>query len=415
MNITNNNFMIQILVITLLLIFFCFLIFKIKNYYTKEYVTINIYDELYIHYYMRYIKENKQYYNVCVNTNYGDISIITETKCVITNRLFRFSFFNNIYDIYTEINKKIIFDDKFLNIKGYYTMENAIIEDKNKNKISIKYIKLNISKETPIDIKNIFDKITTSSQNGIYLAYNNYDDSNYIKHINFYNGNVKNIDEEKIMLPFFRQEKDMLWFMIKKICSNVDTEWESKIRILLHGPSTNGKSSFIYRLAMCLNKGITSINFNNFSKNDIYTGVIRQCRNGIHLLDNIDVILKKLHIKESKNIEDFNIFKLNDLLEIIKNPFIAKLTIATTTNYDMIQNTYPKFIKGSALKPIHFGYINAETLQDISKYFFGKKIKSYLPDVIMVPTSEIIDLALSSLVVGEEPFVSFEKELNLLL
>ena len=86
-----------------------------------------------------------------------------------------------------------------------------------------------------------------------------------------------------------------------------------------------------------------------------------------------------------------------------------------TTKYDDIQNTYPEFIKSGALKPIHFGYIDSDTLQDISKYFFGEKIKSYIPDVIMIPTSEIIDLALSSLVVSKEPFVYFNNNLFKLL
>jgi hypothetical protein len=317
--------------------------------------------------------------------------------------------FNIPHDVYTEINKKIIFDDKFLNIKGYYTFENVYIEDKNKNNLSIKYIKLNILKETPTDIKIMFDKILANINNNTntFLAFFKYDIPK-TRGFAFYTGPKKNIVEEKIMSPFFHKEKDMLWNVIKNLCLNND--WDSKIRILLHGPTTNGKSSFIYRMAMCLNKTIYSMNLNALGKSDIYNTIVRR-PNDIHLIDNIDITLKGLHDKELTNIEYLDNFKLDNLLEIIKNPFMAKFIVATTTNYDEIEKIFPQFIASGALKPIHFGYIDCDTLQDISEYFFGEKINGYIPDTIMIPTSEIIDLALTSLVVSKEPFINFSDNL----
>ncbi len=408
------------MIIILLIILVCFLIYKYKNYFDKEYVTVNIYDETHILFFMYYLKNNLQYYDVCVHTNYGDKNIQITNQIGVYTRNYNQKHFNNAFDIYTEIGHKIMFNDKNLNIEGYFTFENVITEDKNKNKITIKYIKMNIlKKEQKTDLKIMFEKIYGNNNNSIYLAFVDYhtkpclkyDSSNFFARSDIlYNGTEKDIIPDKIMKPFFHKDSDMLWSTVKNVFLNPNFSGNnsSKCRLLLHGPSGNGKSSFVYRLAMCTHKNISTIDF-KITKYNIYKTLLS---NRIILLENIENTLKEIHFRELKKYSDFTI---NDLFEIIKHPFITKVIIATTTNYDIIKNTYPQFVMSGRFKPIHFGYINSDTLQDISMYFFDKKIKGYIPEVIMISTSEIIDLAFESLTIGKTPFDYFNDKLLKLL
>ncbi len=413
------------MIIIVLVVLVCFLAYKYKNYFDKEYVTVNIYDEIYIYNFMSYAKKNTQYYNIDVNTNYGDINIALGNSCGYLSTYKMSShqlIFNNSDDIYTEFGHKINFNDKHLNIEGYYTFENNIIEDKNKNKVPSKYIKLNILKKGNIDLKSIFDKINNNNGNNIKLLWKEYHtkscskydrNNHYLKDHLFYFGKKENISNEKLIKPFFHKDSDMLWFAIKNVFlnPNFNEGSMSKVKLLLHGPSGNGKSSFVYRMAMCTLSDITTIDF-SLTKLNIYLSIDRIKNNNIYLFENIDKTLKEIQFR---NLKKYNQFSLNDLLGIIKNPFMAKVIIATTKNYDEFKNTYPQFVMPGKLKPIHFGYIDYDTLQDISMYFFGNKIIWIGCNVIMIPTSEIIDLAFEALTFGGMPFDYFCDKLKLLV
>ncbi len=403
------------MILILLIILICFLIYKYKNYFDKEYVTVNIYDETHMLFFTYYVKNNLQYYNVCVDTNYGDKNINLTKQVGVYTRNFNSRHFNNTTDVYTDIGQKIIFNDKNLNIEGYYTFETSITEDNNKNKISVKYIKMNILKKgEKVDLKIMFDKIYSVQVNNLYLSFVDYhtrscckynNDNAFVKSYVFYQGKKEGIITDKIMKPFFHKDSDMLWSVVKNTFLNPNFSENSspKCRLLLHGPSGNGKSSFIYRLAMCTHKSIGIIDF-YLTKSNIY----RFLGNRIILMENIENTLKEIHIRELKKYSNFTV---NDLFDIIKNPFISKVIIATTTKYDELITTFPKFIGPGKFKPIHFGYITSDTLQDISMYFFENKIKGRISEVIMIPTAEIIDLAFEALTVSEKPFNYFSDKL----
>ncbi len=74
-----------------------------------------------------------------------------------------------------------------------------------------------------------------------------------------------------------------------------------------------------------------------------------------------------------------------------------------------------KNFRPGRLTPVYFGYIDQETLQDISMYFFNKKINGYLPDIIMLPTSLIIELAFEALSFDKEPHTYFMTKLHKLM
>ncbi len=404
------------MIIILFIILVCFLVYKYKNYFDKEYVIINIYDDRQIAIFNSYVNRNTQFYDVCVDTNIGDRNINLENNC---GYLFahRPGSFNVGSDINAEFGHKINFNDTNLNIEGYYTFENASFEDKNKNKLTIKFIKMHILKKENevVDIKSIFDKFNqyTNQNKLLYFILDKHRD----RVINFYQGNKENIHNEKIMSSFFHKETDMLWSLIKNVYLKDKFE-NSQIpinKILLHGPNGCGKSTFIYRMAIYLNKHIISINFKHLDRSQIYNMIFQNMITHIFLLENLDVILKDLQLLDLKNNRKHQHLKLIDLLGIIKNPLILKYPIATTTNYDEIVETFPEFIGPGRFKPIHFGYINSNTLQDISMHFFGKKIKGYVPEVIMIPTCDIIDLAFEALTVSKIPFDYFNDKLLKLL
>ncbi len=403
----------MIIIFGLLIILVSFLIYQYKNYFNNKYVTINIYDEYYIRSFMLYVKKNKQYYDVCVSINYGDKSIKITNQSGVYTKNFNDKWFNNTHDVYTDFGHKINFNDKNLNIEGYYTFENAVIEDKNKNKVSIKYIKMNILKKTDnVDIKSIFDKIIVKNDASSLIYYfldvNENKETQYRRN-RFHEINDKIINcENKLSPSFFHKDSDMLWSLIKNVYLNTESQF-AKNKILLHGPAGCGKSTFIHNMAIYLKKDIMAQNFENISRITIYAHMFANTKTRIFLLENLDIILKELHKRELTNKKYNKCLKLSDLLSIIRNPFVLKSTIATTTNYDEIKKSYPEF--AVRLIPIHFGYINSDTLQDISMYFFGVKIKSYIPDVIMIPTSEIIDLAFESLTVSKIPFDYFNDKL----
>ncbi len=413
------------MIIILLIILVCFLIYKYKNYFDKEYVTVNIYDELYLYKFITYVNKNTEYYNIGVNTNYGDPNILLGNNCgyLSTHKMFMYELnFNNSKDVYTEFGHKINFNDKNLNIEGYYTFENTVVEDKNKNKVSAKYIRLNILKKCNTDLKSMFDKIIENSDNNIKLLFKEYHtkscvkynyNNHYLKENPFYYGKKENIIKENLMKPFFHKDSDMLWFTIKNIFLNSDFNKGSmsKVKLLLHGPPGNGKSSFVYRLAMCTLSNISVIDF-SLTRLNIYFSIDRIKHNNIFLFENIENSLKEIQFRNSKK---YNEFTPNDLLGIIKNPFMAKVIVATTNKYDDFKNSYPQFLMPGKLKPIHFGYIGVDTLQDISMYFFGRKLKWNVPDVIMTPTCDIIDLAFEALTVGVDSFDYFSDKLKLLL
>jgi len=69
------------------------------------------------------------------------------------------------------------------------------------------------------------------------------------------------------------------------------------------------------------------------------------------------------------------------------------------------------------LTPVHIDYIDGNTIQDISKFYFGKELSIILPEKICIPTSKIIELALELSLnnLMDDSFGQFEKELYSLM
>lgn len=286
--------------------------------------------------------------------------------------------------------------------------------------------------------------------------------------ITTYKGPRRSFDvkEKLYMDTFFHQERDRLWSVIKTIDQDPDFFINSgqgaRINLLLWGPSGAGKSSFVYRIAMCLDRHIVSLDLRNQSKSEIYQIIQRPSLSiaGVHqkipykkcvlMFEEFDISIlelyqrsrrqqmveeiwkqyrgpgKEMEREEEKTEEEEKFdksllmvdsqFSIRDLLEIFQGPIPmhGMLLMATTNKYDEIRQLCPELFRPGRLTPVHFGYITKDVLQDISKYYFGRKLDYYLPETMTIPTSQIIDLAMESKL-QENSFEYFSQHLQKLL
>jgi SpoVK/Ycf46/Vps4 family AAA+-type ATPase len=246
------------------------------------------------------------------------------------------------------------------------------------------------------------------------------------------------------MRPFFHQEKTRLWKTLKTIQTNPDyyisRGQTAGVNLLLHGHGGTGKSSLIYRIAQCFQRNIVSLDLRALTKKRAYQIIQRphsdDYRKYIILFEEFDISIKELYLREQHTNEDKKYdelldlvkkgaetistsykkdddLKLRDLLEIFQGPvpFEQMIIIATTNRYDEIKEMCPELFRPGRLTPVHFDYINRETLQELSQYYFGRKIESYLPDMLNIPTSLIVELAFEALN-NADSHVYFVKKLN---
>jgi hypothetical protein len=291
--------------------------------------------------------------------------------------------------------------------------------------------------------------------------------------IAFYNGTKDDLqNKEKIMIDtFFHQEKDRLWNLIKNIHFNpskfTDLGQAARGNFLLYGPPGSGKSTFTYRIATCLNRHILSLDLREIkNKFDLYQ-IVQKPRGGNHknyivMLEEFDISIKEIDARSKIKIkrenawlkymaskcdnDDIELFQekksdvenkdnkkdkdtmssedgeynIRDLLEIFQGPipFDGMIMIATTNKFDEIKEICPELFRPGRLTPIYFGYINKDTLQEISLFYFNQKITSYIPENITIPTSQIIELALeakSQNILPNAQFNFFTNKLNLVL
>ena len=120
---------------------------------------------------------------------------------------------------------------------------------------------------------------------------------------------------------------------------------------------------------------------------------------------------------KNKYENDHKNFMLRDLLEVLQGPINleSSIILANTNKYDEIKDLCPALFRNGRMTPVHFGYIDADTLQDISLHFFNKKLEGYVPKVLSTSTSEIIELAFESLAINKNPFTYFNEKLQKLM
>ncbi|CAF0750083.1 unnamed protein product [Didymodactylos carnosus] len=479
-NISSFNLLSISLLFVFVLIFVVGLLclFGLKKYFDKcsKSVYINIYDENEINKFRSYMDYNPDYYEKEYNLDVGDSDLIAQYSSlsrldVSSSNTFILSKMKS-----SSIDAPLYFDDKYLKIKGYLKWCKSVKQTEKMDSITqksiqqqfhIKYLELRILKnrsEDKIDVLSIMNKVTD------YVRMKNKDSVQltYIKVMKDSKGELQShcviyYDQKRIdfkqretlyMSTFFHQKKDQLWELIKNIDQNPQL-FESigcaaRQNLLFYGPPGTGKSNFIYRMAICLERHIVSLDLRDYTnKLDVYKNIQKPNvvnydyaasghGSSIILLEEFDMSVTHLYNKQFKDDDkvistpatsttdakqvlvvpppNLNPFTLRDLLEIFQGPipFHGMLIMATTNKYDDIKVMLPELFRAGRLTPVYFGYITKDILQEMCEYYFKQRlIDLYLPEIIRIPTSEIIELVMKSILKQtiEEKFQFFQKEL----
>lgn len=465
----------------------------IRQYLQQEYITITICEDRAIEQFMKYIKymSRNGYYDNNVDINIGDLHQKAELILQEHSNKVITGLRNESRHTSQSTDRKVMFDDKYLGIKGYYMWkkfqeEQKDTENKTTKRTTLRYVEYNIHKKHDIDPIAIIEKmneyVEESEKNNITLKYvkvmnvrTSKETYTHNHEVPFYSGVQEPFEtmEMKLMVPFFHQEKDRLWSIIKNVHLNPDFYTNrgqvARVSLLLHGPAGTGKSTLAYRIARCLSRHIVSLDLREFEKRKLYeilqTPEIESdyettYKDVVFLFEEFDISIKELFVREQKTKtksdnyysnmllmykfhkkikddgdnkssdetdnkesteyildDESQKFKLRDLLEIFQGPipFESMVMIANTNKYDEIKQMCPELFRPGRISPVHFGYINKETLQDISHYFFKRKLCGYIPDVLSIPTSQIIELALESLTFSKDSFEYFSNQMSTLL
>lgn len=459
-----------------LIVLFCIIVYKrgniIMKRYGSQYVSIKLYKSDIIQVFVEYVKINKEFFELANDTDIGDSDLI----CKFANGIGKSSQldYTEMNSIMQAKNTNIYFDDKNLNIKGYYSWkiyEHIVRENDKSCTLNLKYIDINIKTDNANNIypegiiESISEYVNNKNKDQISLGYIKLLNEGQTHDVTFYSGKREPLEilENKYIKTLFHQERDRLWEIIKNNIINPDfytnRGQHGRISFLFHGPPGTGKSTFAYRIAMCLHRHIISLDLRTHTKAIIYQILqkpyIRRCKSYkdvIYLFEEFDISIKELYQKQNASLvqetdyqnkikyinfdkydkSEFDMkdkydqyitnirsqFSLRDLLEIFQGPipFESMILLASTNKYDEINNMCPELFRPGRMTPIHFGYIDKNTIQDICKFYFNKKITYRLPDQITIPTSQIIDLALEALTLSNnKAFKYFSDKLEKLL
>lgn len=335
-------------------------------------------------------------------------------------------------------------------IKGGSETEDIVRESHNITQTRY-FVCVSIDRQTGMSPKQYLDKLIEYRKNEeskgshiklvSYKVLYNYEDKDVINHkLVIYEGEKNNLDEryDLYMKSYFSPNRDWLWNYIKAVQFNPEKfskfGQEARCNLLLHGPPGSGKSTFVYRLAMCLNRHIVSVDISNLThrRYDLYQIIqspIINCRkadpsNVIILLEEFDLTVQFLQQNKTvrgnkgkedkegkecktnkegkedleKNVNLFNEnrrgFQVEDLLEVLQGPVPVKgsIIIATTNKYEHIRQICPSLFRPGRLTPIEFNYMSWDNLQELTEYYFNQELTiKHRP--ITTPTSEIIELA----------------------
>lgn len=317
------NIFIIIVAVTLSIVLLYFLI---KYYLVSRYYVINIYNHQTILEMNTYMKNFPQYFTMPTEMDCGGLDMIVSQKDV-TNIL------RNGYDALIEPSSgsTITFDDKLFNIKGNIEFFNKSIEvlaetTQQKKNITIKCMKFSInasSFKTKHDrikyLNDYFTKINEENKkinnNRLTLYHvkiiNDNDGDRYVNNIQItYDGPPLEYKElnKKYLDTFFHPEKEKMWSILEKV--DFDPSYFHNLGqsphcgLLLHGPPGTGKSTFAYRVGMCLKRHIVSVDIRSLKKRNYLFQIFRnphingrnlRAKDVIFILDEFDTVVSELY------------------------------------------------------------------------------------------------------------------------
>lgn len=345
-NLHLTEIIIIIFLVSITYIFREYIIDFFQKIFNKNYASIKFFRNTQLTTFQKYIKMHPHFYDKIKDNKYGDpdfLSKINKTGFHIGQNLDAINDKNM-----SEENLKIYFNDSNFNIKGYYTWNKEIIEQKNFvndnkkenvkeqiDKINYNYITLYIelNKDTDINkyynnIKNIVDEDNQINITKTFtkILYNDEIKRPWPTQMKIYKGPKKDREYLKNLYikSFFHKSKDHLWKVIENIEYNPEKfivlGQNPRLNLLLYGPPGTGKSSFAYRVAMALNRNIISIDLRMMKKTQVYSQFFSSDSvDSIYILDEFDVAVKELSERKKRKSIEIEIFRKSIVNQLEKD------------------------------------------------------------------------------------------------
>ena len=107
-------------------------------------------------------------------------------------------------------------------------------------------------------------------------------------------------------------------------------------------------------------------------------------------------------------------FCLKDLLSILQGPIPTegRIIIATTNDFEGIQELCPELVRSGRMTPVLFDNIDNITFNEICNYYFQTNSTYNFEGKMKIPTSEVMELCLKCKI-NEESFESFIQQIIL--
>lgn len=443
---------------------------EITSYFGKQRVCATIIDPKELNIFKKYYGMNNKIFTNNKDISYGDIEITAGASIMNARTSKNWSVYKDLDAniTTTTLNKSFDFNDTNFNVIGACTWRkhktpiksnNSNSENKDLQVLPITewvyiYPEITIyTKESSYDIFTYFEKIkeyiTQYENRHLNLKYvkcfNNKDKVD-THSITFYSGLSLALEEKERMFikPFLHNNNSqVIWEILKKV--QYDPAFfaafgqNARANLLLYGPPGSGKSSFIYRIANCLNRHIVSVDISTIgTKYALYKTIQKPSvdatddpKNSIIVLEEFDIAIKKLFLaeqddlnteknekmmmaaleskgdnfKELVKIKDNDKIILRDLLDILQGtiPIDGSIIIATTNKYEEIKEYCPELFRAGRMTPVYFGYLDLNGFKNFCQNYFeelpSERLCSILfPDDIdinkLVKTSEFVEVAM---------------------
>ncbi len=426
-----------------------------------DYLILTLYDENKITKYMKYEEYNSDFYTKADKYDFGNPSCMD--ACRSSPDITKLSTYTRSADEF-----KNYFEDKNFNVNGYYVwlsrevkLPEKIINDKIiESKAQIPYIQIFIDKKTCKNSLKYYKDITNFVNNktldiSVFYHARCFLKENVIVSNNeiMYCGRKQTIEElEKMYIaPFFHNEKDKLWRMLKMLDTNPEKikalGQTPRSNLLLYGPPGSGKSTFAYRIARTLKRHIVSLDIRlittkaklyQIMKKPFIENMERLPCEVVFILDEFDLTITEIQRRtEHKNKLLNKMFTtepteddktppsclsslggyneqivVEDLLEIFQGPVPTEgsIIIATTNKFKEIYDICPALFRAGRLTPVYFRNADKDLMNQITMYYFNQSIELAQNFLSIVPTSQIIDIALDTVLNKDANFDYFMEE-----
>lgn len=351
-----------------------------------------------------------------------------------------------------EHGNKVYFNDKRFGHWGYFKF-NVDIQKKDMN------LELQINANNIYEILEYLDKIAD------YLASNR--DMSVKKYYAKIMRDEKSIytdvqtitysgDRKFLLHSFFHPDKQRLWSMLDAIENNSERYrhlgQSPRIGLVLYGPPGTGKSTFVYRVAMALNRHIVSINLADIKtprklfssiKSPVVNGKSMTHKDVVFIFDELDYSLRELKKMQQAEQKEFmnkacgvggeddgevisekasslinsmsmevgTLITPKDLLELFQGavPLEGLIIVATTNDLAEIQSFCSALVRPGRLTPVHFDYGDRKMLFDMCKFYFKQELKIGVPEKFTFQQSELIEIVTQCMLMHSDVKLSYNE------